>query len=192
MTKLHELLNMEISEDEERQLSPKANAYVESAGKRDVARIDFNSKMAVLCAGSIAVLASGVVAVVNSTTLQPLLPTNFVVYVIFASSCLWLSLVCCTIHNYFEIALLEHDSESKNEDTILAIADIYMKQKGFTEEDRKKEIARSPIKKDAGKRTHRGIIMRRIQRHLTLAGVVLFCIGYLAVVVFICIVASSV
>jgi hypothetical protein len=37
--------------------------------KRDSARSDFQSKMTVLCSESLAVLASGAVAVVNSTAL---------------------------------------------------------------------------------------------------------------------------
>jgi hypothetical protein len=96
------------------------------------------------------------------------------------------------MHNYFEIALLEHNSESQMEEVLLTIAGIIWKRKGLPEEDRKREIAGLPMTKDAKKRTRRGAIMARIQPHLTLAGVALFCFGYLAVVVFICIAVSSV
>jgi len=192
MAEPHRFIDMEISEDEERQFSPIAKTYVESVAKRDAARIDFLNKMAVLCAGSIAVLASGAMAVVNSTTLQHRLPVHFSAYVIFAAISLWVSLVCCTAHNYFGIALLELDSESKMDETLLAIIEIVWKRKGINVEDRKREIGSLPLTKNAKKKTRRSIIIARIQPHLTLAGVALFCIGYLAVIVFICIASSSV
>ena len=192
MAEPHRFFEMEISDDEKRQLLPTLKNWKESTDKKDAARLDFHNKMAVLCAGSIAVLASGAVAVVNSTALQHRLPAHFSVYVIFAASCLWMSLVCCTAHNYFGIALLEHDSESKIEEAVLAVAGTIWKRKGLIEEDWKRAIASLPLTKDAEKRTHRGIIMARIQPHLTLAGVALFCIGYLSVIVFICIASSSI
>jgi hypothetical protein len=188
----HSFLQMEIDDDEKLLLLPSLKTWKESMEKRNSARLDFQSKMAVLCAGSIAVLASGALAVVNSSALQHRLPAHFAVYVIVAASSLWLSLVCCTLHNYFEIALLEHNSESQMEEALLAIADISWKRKGLSEEDRKRAIAGLPMTKDAKKRAHRGTIMARVQPHLTLAGVALFSIGYLAVIVFICIAASSV
>jgi len=185
-------LQIEISDDEKLQLLPSLKTWKEGMEKRDSARSDFQSKMAVLCSGSIAVLASGALAVVNSTALQHRLPAHFAIYVIVAASCLWLSLVCCTLHNYFEIALLQHNSESQMEESLLAIAGVSWKRKGLSEEDRKRAIAGLPLTMKAKKRTRRGAIMARIQPHLTLAGVALFCIGYLAVVVFVCIAASSV
>jgi hypothetical protein len=192
MNEQHGFSEMQIGEDDQSQLLPVAKTYKESVDKRDAARLGFQNKMAVLCAGSIAVLASGALAVVNSAALQHRLPAHFAVYVIFAASCLWLSLVCCTAHNYLGIALLEHDSESKMEETLLTIAGIAWKRKGLTEENRRQAIANLPLTKNAKKRTRRGIIVARIQPHLTLAGVALFCIGYLAVIVFICIASSSV
>jgi len=130
--------------------------------------------------------------VVNSTALQHRLPAHFAVYVIVAATCLWLSLVCCTVHNYFAIALLAHNSESKMEESLRAIAGIIWKQKGLPEGDGKRAIAGLSNTKNAKRRTQRGAIMTRIQPWLVLAGVALFCIGYLAVVVFICIAVSSV
>lgn len=185
-------LQIEISDDEKRQLLPSLKTWKEGMEKRDSARSDFQSKMAVLCSGSIAVLASGALAVVNSTALQHRLPAHFAIYVIVAASCLWLSLVCCTLHNYFEIALLQHNSESQMEESLLAIAGVSWKRKGLSEKDRKGAIAGLPLTMKAKKRTRRGAIMARSQPHLALAGVALFCIGYLAVVVFVCIAASSV
>jgi hypothetical protein len=60
-------LQLEISDDEKLQLLPSLKTWKEGMEKRDSARSDFQSKMAVLCSGSIAVLASGALAVVNST-----------------------------------------------------------------------------------------------------------------------------
>ena len=191
MSEPQSILEIGLSDDEKDLLSPTFKAWAESAKTRDASRLDFQNKMAVLCAGSIAVLVSGVVTVASSSALQHRLPAHFAAYVIFAASALWLSLVCCTMHNYFEIARLERDSKSKMEDSLLAIADVLWTRRGLSKEDRRQKIAALPMSKDKEKRAQRALRVAEIQPFLTLAGVVLFCLGYLAVIVFIVIAALS-
>lgn len=187
MDESQDIFGAELSEDDQRLIVPTLQEWKASTDKRDAARLDFQNKLAVLCAGSIAVLASGVVAIANSTTLRPKLPSHFAVYVIVAAASLWLSLVCCTVHNYLETALLERESRSKLDDALLAVADLGWKRRGLPKEDRRQFISALPLAKERDQRAQRSLQMEQMQPYLTLAGVLLFCFGYLAVIVFICV-----
>jgi hypothetical protein len=186
MGKSQSILGVELSEEDERLLLPSIKAWKNSIESRDTARLDFQSKMSVLSAGSIAVLASGAVAIANSAALQRKLPAHLAAYVIIASSCLWVSLVCSTVHNYLEIALLERESRSRLDQALLAFADLGWKRAGLSNEERRNKMADLPLTKESEKRAGASSLMARIQPYLTLGSVVFFCVGYLPVLVFIC------
>jgi hypothetical protein len=174
-----------VADEDSRKLRQSVEDWQESTQKMDAARLDFQSKMAVLCAGSIAALVSGAVALATSTSFQNRLPAHFVVYVATAAGTLWLSLLCCTLHNFIEAKKLEGDNQIRMNEALLAFVQKILKQRGKSDLEVAKEMENQKLSKDSEKRAERFVRMTSLQSKLVLANVVLFCVGYLIVIVFV-------
>jgi hypothetical protein len=106
---------------------------------------------------------AGAVAIANSAALQRKVPYHFAFYVIIAAGCLWLSLVCCTVHNYFDIALMERESQTKLEEAVLAFADLGWRHQGLAKDERQQKIAGLQLSKDGKRRATGSFRLARAQ-----------------------------
>src|ERR1022692_1066342 len=80
----------------------------EAEKKSDETRLTFHNQLAVLSAGSIALIASGTVAVLNwSATHLLKSPHPIHLAVVISSAALWMALLCCILHNYLQTILQE-------------------------------------------------------------------------------------
>jgi hypothetical protein len=181
-----------VADDDNRKLRQSMEDWQESTQKTDAARLDFQSKMAVLCAGSIAALVSGAVALATSTSLQNRLPVHFAIYVAVAAGALWFSLLCCTLHNLIETKKLERDSKIKMVEALLAVMHNVLKQRGKSALEAAKEMEDHELSRGNEKGAERIVQMSIWQSRLALANVVLFSVGYLIVIIFVVLAISAV
>jgi energy-converting hydrogenase Eha subunit E len=163
-----------------RQVKEGIEHWQKSAKESDTTRLEFHHKLAVLSAGSIAVIASGVGAVIGFAKSNPqIVIPAFSASVIIATSSLWFALLLSVLHNYFETIVLERTSiENRN---------LVIEQMGDWLTGRTAELR--PIPDDP--HVQRTLKMQKMQLWISGTAVLCFVIGYFALAYLICLEATS-
>jgi hypothetical protein len=145
-------------------------------------RFDFHNKLAVLSAGSIAVVASGAVAILSLRTAHPLVGSHSFRGIALASLSLFLSLICCIIHNYIETRVQAREGKAYMQDSLLSMLDLVFMERKTTQLEKTKVLEATSFKKDHEKFVNGNLKIRETQLMVSLGAVVFFVIGYGAVV----------
>ena len=162
-------------------------AYFKERSKEEAeTRSSFTQHLAVLCAGSIAVIASGAVAILSYRASHPSSPLQISTRAVLASgTSLWLSLACCILHNFLETRIQHRSSEEALKDALHGIfefgAGIYApKTTGDPWEALDKAMSESKLKLNrSAKRT---LALVKCQRLINAGAVLFFLVGYAALV----------
>lgn len=155
------------------------------------ASVAFHEKLAVLTAGSVALVVSGA-GLLHQRPLPTTFSTRWLVSCLAVSAVLlWLSLVSSILHNLLESCALHFSAEAASNQAVREFADFaeqrgdefeYDEIKGADEV--RKKIARRELREHS-----RANQLRKYEMPLSVASVVLFTTGYLTVIVYVLILA---
>ncbi|MCU1222833.1 MAG: hypothetical protein JWQ42_926 [Edaphobacter sp.] len=167
-----------------------ANWQSVSRGSRDT-RIDFQYKLAVLCAGSITIVASGTVAILSLRTSHPQIAPHSFPCIAAASLFLLFALSCSIIHNYMETVIQEKESKSNMLASLVSMYELAKGQRHVAEAKKALSIIGNQLEENANRSAKSSLTGRRVQQYVSSAAVIFLLIGYVAVVCLIWIEAST-
>jgi hypothetical protein len=170
-----ELLKMSGKDLQER-FDSAERRWEKFSARSSSARSKFNEKLAILAAGSLALLGTAATTLYNKPFPAAFVNHQVLQAVVIAAVCLWMSMCLCIFHNLVNSYALEKEEEMHISETLVI--------------ERARATALRSDQSDDYKRAHRGWDKRfsnvrrfhAIQRKLSMAAFVLFAAGYSEIV----------